>query len=221
MDRDSTDVPGAARRTRRSLGTRLIRTSRQHPAAQEVSTADPGNPPADSEAQEASLADLMQAPAVTPFTARPEVVNERDVMRALEREYPPIVRDAGIGGTILVHFFIDTEGVVQRVLVAESSGHEALDEAALRVARVFRFNPARDEDGPVPVWIAIPVVFQTREEFAGGWSESPANPDTQEDPVDPESAAGARGDGPPAATDCQALDGASGSGGTNQNAASP
>ena len=132
------------------------------PAAQEVSTADPGNPPADSEAQEASLADLMQAPTATPFTARPDLVNQRDVERALEREYPPILRDAGIGGTVLVHFFIDTEGVVQRVLVTETSGHEALDEAALRVALVFRFTPARNLGEVVPVWIAIPITFQTR-----------------------------------------------------------
>lgn len=124
---------------------------------------DPGDPPADSAArQEASLADLMQAPTVTPFTVRPELANQGDVQRALVREYPPILRDAGIGGTVLVHFFIDSEGVVQRVLVAETSGHQALDEAALRVARVFRFNHARDEDEPVPVWIAIPITFQTR-----------------------------------------------------------
>ncbi|MXY31367.1 MAG: M56 family metallopeptidase [Gammaproteobacteria bacterium] len=125
--------------------------------------ADPGDPPADSEArQEESLADLMQEPTFTPYTVRPDLSNEREVQRAMEREYPPILRDAGIGGTVNVHFFIDAEGVVQRVLVAEPSGHEALDSAALRVARVFRFNPARDEDEPIPVWIAIPLTFQTR-----------------------------------------------------------
>lgn len=122
--------------------------------------ADPGDPPADSAArQEASLAD---APTFTPYTVRPDLVNEMEVQRALEREYPPILRDAGIGGTVNVHFFIDAEGVVQRVLVAQTSGHEALDSAALRVARIFRFSPARDEDEPVPVWIAIPLTFQTR-----------------------------------------------------------
>ena len=123
--------------------------------------ADPGDRPADSDVpQEASLAD---APTFTPYTVRPDLVNEREVQRALEREFPPILRDAGIGGTVNVHFFIDTEGVVQRVLVAQTSGHEALDEAALRVARVFRFTPALNEDEVVPVWIAIPITFQIRE----------------------------------------------------------
>jgi len=123
--------------------------ARTEPPGQPVSAADP-------------LADLMQEPTFTPYTVRPDLVNERDVQRALEREYPPIVRDAGIGGTVDVRFFIDAEGVVRRVLVAQPSGHEALDSAALRVARTFRFSPALDGDEPVPVWIAIPVTFQTR-----------------------------------------------------------
>ena len=108
------------------------------------------------------LADLMAEPTFTPFTVRPDLVNETAVMRALEREYPRTLRDAGIGGTVNVRFFIDAEGVVRRVLVANPSGHEGLDSAALRVARVFRFTPARDVDEPVPAWIAIPVTFQTR-----------------------------------------------------------
>lgn len=71
--------------------------------------------------------------AFTPYTVRPDLTSEREVQRALEREYPTILRNAGIGGTVIVHFFIDEEGFVQRTLVAQSSGHTPLDEAALRV----------------------------------------------------------------------------------------
>ena len=114
-------------------------------------------PPPDEEA-----VDISAAPTFTPFTVRPDLTNEREVQRALEREYPPILRDAGIGGTVNVHFFIDEEGMVQRTLVAQTSGHASLDEAALRVANVFRFTPALNLDKIVPVWIAIPITFQTR-----------------------------------------------------------
>ena len=114
-------------------------------------------PPPDEEA-----VDISAAPTFTPFTVRPDLTNEREVQRALEREYPPILRDAGIGGTVQVHFFIDEEGSVQRTLVAQTSGHASLDEAALRVANVFRFTPALNLDKVVPVWIAIPITFQTR-----------------------------------------------------------
>ena len=56
------------------------------------------------------------------MTVRPSLTNEREVQRALEREYPTILRDAGIGGTVIVQFFIDEEGTVQQTLVATSSG---------------------------------------------------------------------------------------------------
>ena len=114
-------------------------------------------PPPDEEA-----VDISAAPTFTPFTVRPDLTNEREVQRALEREYPPILRDAGIGGTVQVHFFINEEGTVQRTLVAQTSGHASLDEAALRVANVFQFTPALNLDKVVPVWIAIPITFQTR-----------------------------------------------------------
>ena len=110
--------------------------------------------------------DLMAELTFTPYTVPPDLVNEREVMRALEAEYPPILRDAGIGGTTSVHFFIDTRGVVQRVLLAETSGHEVLDSAALRVARIFRFTPALNLDEVVPAWIAIPITFATGAEGA-------------------------------------------------------
>jgi protein TonB len=106
--------------------------------------------------------DISAAPTFTPFTVRPSLLNERVVQRALEREYPPILRDAGIGGTVSVQFFINEEGEVQRTLVAQTSGHASLDEAALRVANVFQFSPALNLDKVVPVWIAIPITFQTR-----------------------------------------------------------
>lgn len=105
---------------------------------------------------------LIEEPGFTPMTIRPSLTNQRELQRALEREYPVILRDAGIGGTVLVHFFIDEEGTVRRTLVARSSGHASLDEAALRVASVARFTPALNLDKVVPVWIQIPISFRTR-----------------------------------------------------------
>ncbi|GIS79786.1 MAG: hypothetical protein CM1200mP14_13520 [Gammaproteobacteria bacterium] len=60
----------------------------------------------------------------------------------MEREYPPLLRDAGIGGTVQVFFFIDEEGTVQQFQINESSGHQALGDAALAVAGVYRFSAA-------------------------------------------------------------------------------
>ena len=42
------------------------------------------------------------------------------------------LRDAGIGGTARVWFLIDETGSVADTRIQESSGHQAIDEAALR-----------------------------------------------------------------------------------------
>jgi len=106
--------------------------------------------------------DLSETPTFTPYTVRPDIKNRAAVARAMEREYPPLLRDAGIGGTVNVWFFIDEEGEVVRSLVNESSGHKALDDAALKVAEIIEFTPALNRDKRVPVWISLPITFTTR-----------------------------------------------------------
>ena len=105
--------------------------------------------------------DVSAAPTFTPFTVRPDITNRSEVARALEREYPPLLRDAGIGGTVNVWFFIDETGVVQQTQVNTTSGHASLDEAALAVANVFKFTPALNRDKQVPVWISLDITFTT------------------------------------------------------------
>jgi periplasmic protein TonB len=105
--------------------------------------------------------DISDQPTFTPYEVEPEVRNSREVQQALTREYPSILRDAGIGGVVVMWFFIDEEGIVQNVQVNESSGHASLDAAAERVAYEFRFSPALNRDQPVPVWVSIPIRFQT------------------------------------------------------------
>jgi TonB family protein len=106
------------------------------------------------------LGDLLDGPAYTPYTERPDITNRSEVFRALEREYPPLLRDAGIGGSARVWFLVDARGVVRKIQIDESSGHEALDDAAIRVAEVIRFTPARNREKLVPVWISLPITFR-------------------------------------------------------------
>lgn len=110
---------------------------------------------------EVTTTDISAAPTFTPFTVKPDVKNRNEVARAMEREYPTLLRDAGIGGTVLVWFFIDEEGKVLRTQVKESSGHKALDDAALLVANIIEFTPALNRDRRVPVWISLPITFES------------------------------------------------------------
>ena len=106
--------------------------------------------------------DIAAAPVFTPMTVRPEIRNRSDVMQALMREYPPILRDAGIGGTVVVWFFISEEGVVQDRRVSRTSGQVQFDNAALEVASVIRFTPALNRDQRVAVWIELPITFEVQ-----------------------------------------------------------
>ena len=106
--------------------------------------------------------DLLANPVFTPMTVHPEIRNRREVQAALMREYPAILRNAGVGGTVVVWFFISEEGQVLDRRVAQSSGHTQLDDAALQVADIFRFSPALNREKIVKVWIQLPIGFQVQ-----------------------------------------------------------
>jgi len=103
--------------------------------------------------------DLSANPVFTPMTVRPEIRNRAEVQAALMREYPTILRDAGIGGTVVVWFYVSDEGVVWDRRVSQSSGQAQFDAAALAVAGVIQFTPAMNGSEPVAVWIEVPITF--------------------------------------------------------------
>jgi len=105
--------------------------------------------------------DAREAP-FTPFAVRPEVRNVDEVSRAMQRVYPLETRE--VSGTVRVHVFIDEEGIPQNIVIAQSSGHEVVDAAALQVAPVLRFSPALNRDQRVPVWVEVPITFKPRDD---------------------------------------------------------
>ena len=109
-----------------------------------------------------SVPAVSSEPHFTPYTVAPLILNRSEVVQAMEGEYPPLLRDAGIGGTVRVYFLIDEDGRVQDRRVDKSSGHPAIDQAAMAVAEVYEFSPALDKDQKVPVWVSFPITFQVR-----------------------------------------------------------
>lgn len=104
--------------------------------------------------------DIDAAPRLTPMTVRPTIRNRDEVARALHRFYPPLLRDAGIGGTVVVWIRLDEEGNVVDTRVHQSSGQAGLDEAALRIGAVIEFTPAMNRDRRIPVWIQWSITFR-------------------------------------------------------------
>lgn len=110
--------------------------------------------------RQVTTADALSAePAFTPYTRQPELINRSEMGLAVEEHYPPMLKDAGIGGRTVLQVFIDANGSVTNTEVVESSGHAALDAAAESSMRVARFRPAMNGDVPVAVWVQIPVIF--------------------------------------------------------------
>ena len=99
---------------------------------------------------------------LTPSMVAPSVKNRDEVARALQREYPALLRDAGIGGTAHVLFLVNADGGVDEARLQTSSGHGALDAAALRVAQIIQFSPAINRDQAVAVMVAFPIRFEVR-----------------------------------------------------------
>lgn len=106
-----------------------------------------------------SIGSTPGQPVFTPWSVAPTVLNQDEVQRAIVEAYPVELREDGIGGTVGVYFFIDEEGAVQDYRIDSSSGHQALDDAALAVASVYRFSPALNRDAPVAVWVSFPITF--------------------------------------------------------------
>jgi periplasmic protein TonB len=106
--------------------------------------------------------DVSDNPTFTPYEVKPELRNRAEFGRLIERRYPPMLRDAGIGGTVVLWVFIDESGTVRNTRVTQSSGYDQLDEAARAAMSEARFTPALNRDQRVPVWIQLPVTFQTR-----------------------------------------------------------
>jgi len=98
-------------------------------------------------------------PRFIPYDVPPNLRNRARVAQVLQREYPPLLKESGIGGVVTVWLYIDENGQVADREVNESSGYNALDQAALEVADEMEFTPAQNRDKRTAVWVSIPITF--------------------------------------------------------------
>lgn len=89
----------------------------------------------------------------------PVLLNE-----TLPFEYPHDAWRDRVGGQTLLYIHISREGVVDSVMVLQTSGHASLDSAALTGARELRFRPAHLGTEPVDTWGKLPIRFPMPEE---------------------------------------------------------
>lgn len=91
-------------------------------------------------------------------------------------EYPLELWDQDVEGSTMVRVLVNEEGGVDSVVVEESSGHAALDSAAVKGVISMQFEPARKEGEPLRVWARVPVYFSRDAQPAG--AGRPPGPET-------------------------------------------
>ena len=97
-----------------------------------------------------------------PSSGAPKPLSGEAARRAAEQlardlPYPPEAVERGLQGEALVLLFLDGEGNAIAARLERSSGHDILDEAALRAARQLRALPAS-----APREALLPVRFRLR-----------------------------------------------------------
>lgn len=97
----------------------------------------------------------------------PPLVKEPQLLEFVQAPYPAEAQAAGLQGTVLLELEIDETGAVVAAKLLQGAGH-GFDEAALEAARQFRFAPAEDATGPVPVIIEFGYGFTLSAPPAGG-----------------------------------------------------
>ncbi len=108
-----------------------------------------------------AAAGLGDRPVFTPFTVAPKIKDPSKAARIVKGRYPSLLKEAGIGGTVIVWAFIDARGIVRNTQINTSSGNRELDEAASLAVMEFEFAPAWNRDEKVPVWVALPITFRS------------------------------------------------------------
>ena len=90
----------------------------------------------------------------------PELLNRQEVAAIISRNYPPLLRDAGVTGSVMLRFRILTDGTVDPASVeAFEATHQEFVDAARGVVPQMRFRPARVGGRVVRVWVLLPVQF--------------------------------------------------------------
>lgn len=82
-----------------------------------------------------------------------------ELLESVAPEYPAEAKQAELTGDVWLKALVASDGTVTKAEIATSSGHEALDEAALAAAKECRYNPALQDGQPVAAWISYKISF--------------------------------------------------------------
>lgn len=102
--------------------------------------------------KDGSASVFMSAP-ITPPSA------DAYALRNPKPPYPISSRENGEQGAVMLHACISHRGTVERVDLAQSSGHPALDRSALNTVRHWHFAPAQEGGKSISMCYRLPIRF--------------------------------------------------------------
>ena len=105
-----------------------------------------------------TAASSARAPAAAP-AGEAELPARPDYAYNPKPDYPPLARQFGLTGQVLVRVFVESSGAPREVQLANSSGHDMLDQAALRSVKGWRFLPAKHSGQAYASWVEFKVRF--------------------------------------------------------------
>lgn len=74
-------------------------------------------------------------------------------------KYPPIAKEAGITGTVLISFLIEKDGSISNIKVIHSIGGGCNEEAIRVVSMMPKWIPAKQKGKPIRTQFQIPLFF--------------------------------------------------------------
>ncbi len=120
-------------------------------------------PPPPRPAQRAPAAPVDAAPqqAAPAVAAAPKTVESSQLGFLIPPNpvYPGRARRAGEQGVVMVRALVDIAGRPSQVSVQTSSGHPALDEAAVSGVRASQLRPYAERGVAQAVWVLVPIKF--------------------------------------------------------------
>jgi periplasmic protein TonB len=134
----------------------------QKPRPQPPMRLPPANsnpPPAQKQVTVVSTPSVARptAPAAAAVT---EESREVEYLYNPPPDYPRRARRLGLEGEVLIRTRVMPNGESDELVLAQSSGHTLLDQAAMAAVRKWRFRPARRGDERIVSWVEIPVRFR-------------------------------------------------------------
>ena len=99
-------------------------------------------------------------PAAAPVEHVTEAHGRAGYLHNPAPRYPDAAQERNWQGRVLLKVHVLADGHADSVTVAQSSGHQILDDSAVKTVTTWLFMPAKRGDTPIDGWANVPIDFK-------------------------------------------------------------